>query len=110
MPCRYYTDAEEAEIAATNSKILRNELDKVTRCLCEVMEAVESANRLKKPKFKVSPEVSDWWENHKRMDKALRKIEREVQEKEKQALKERKALEEAKEKELLAELKAKYEK
>lgn len=79
MPCRYYTDAEEAEIAT-------NQLHKLTRLLCRACTLLESAGRKKQ----MGRELSAWWNQHQAEDRARKNEQREVRKKNalrKQALK-----------------------
>lgn len=60
MPCRYYTEAEEKRIAEEAMADLQNELDFVTRLLCEVCSGL--------PEKKMSFELASWYAAHKKMD------------------------------------------
>ena len=71
MPCSYYTAEESARIEYEEKQKIKAELDKTTRLLCEVLSGMEEWP------VDPSPELQDWWKNHKEMDKA-RKAEEEA--------------------------------
>lgn len=79
MPCTYYTPEEKCRIAS-------EELNKLTRLLCEAARLLDEVDSLPRP---MSQELIDWLIEHKRLD-ALR--EQQAREKFQQAEKRREAL------------------
>lgn len=81
MPCRSDYDEDYTP------KVI-NELDKVTRLLCNVMSILEN-KKLDKQIFsenggsKYREELKEWWEDHKKKDKIREKEEAERIKKEK---------------------------
>lgn len=98
MPCRVYTDAEEASFAtkaltSTRARIktLEEELDKVTALLCQVLTEFPQAITMRVE----HDELSEWWNEHQRKDKL--RLEAEAQ-----------AKQEAEDRELFNSLRSKY--
>lgn len=82
MPCRYYTEAEERDIAQRQAAETRQELDKVTRIACELMTYIEDKGY---DTLDLSNESAKWWRDHQIMD-AKRKAAEAKKEAEKAAL------------------------
>lgn len=74
MPCRYDDSVDDGRGVAIELKKCREELDKVTRLLCEAMEKLLAPDP--RPDL-ISVELEKWWENHKRQDETRRKREEE---------------------------------
>lgn len=102
MPCRYYTDEEEAAMARGEISSLKQELDGVTCLLCDVMKSLTDKQQdTLKSRIKG---LTAWAERHRRRDDARIAKEKADQEKATQA-----RLEEEKvERKIYEELKRKY--
>lgn len=69
MPCSSELPGERAMEDAA-------EIDKLTRMLCELCHAVETANKGRIRQIALSTELSAWWDEHKKWDRRRRKEEK----------------------------------
>lgn len=65
MACRYDDNEEEKQRLSGVLIKQREELDLVTRMLCEVLRSIPSVDRF-------GPEVQAWWTRHRAADEARR--------------------------------------
>lgn len=77
MPCRYYTEAEERQMAHDRADKAERErakasgeLDLATRLLCLACRKLDGAE------IPMGPELKKWWAQHKKKDTARRRAER----------------------------------
>lgn len=73
MPCTYYTPQEEQEMARAEARKYKQELDKATKLLCELMTNLTYPNGNidpdEGPSGPVTQEHLKWWEKHQEMDR-----------------------------------------
>lgn len=61
MPCKYYTPAEEAELAW-------EEANRLTRMLCSILQILDLEGRTEL--YRTNHDIVSWWEKHKQKDAA----------------------------------------
>lgn len=64
MPCQYETDDEKLDRVLKEQKQVKQELDKLTRLLCDACKCLSTIPHL----MGLMPELNAWYEEHKIKD------------------------------------------